>query len=302
MLGPLAARYRRLAKGRPLHWILWHPHQKLWNWALLRAIQTLVPIRALSEPLVRTVVALDTFALALRARVRRARALGYTALFGIPPHVGDAPVYYFDMGTHRQAAELDFASRLLSAKCRNLSAFGFEANRDAWESASHALAGAPRVQIVHLAVGFEIPASGKLRLYHSPDGGLGDSLYRRSESFEEVDVVRFSDWLRAQGVDPARSICLLRMNIEGAEYDVIRDLLEAGLADSIDGYFGMWDDVSKIDVAADRDFRGLLSKHGIEPFTFNGRDLESPARTRCIAYELDTRLESGLRRLRREAN
>jgi FkbM family methyltransferase len=301
MLKGLAGRYRQLTKGRPLHWILWHPHQRLWNWALLRVIRTLLPIRALSEPVVRLVVALDTLALGVRARTRRAVALGPAALFGELPDGDDAPVYYFDMGTHRQAGELTFANRVLSARCRRFAAFGFEANRAAWESAARKLAGEEHVTLIHSAVSFEVPESGKLRLYHGADGGLGDSLYRPSDSYEEAPVVRFSAWLRANGIDPARSVCLLRMNIEGAEDDVIRDLVEAGLAGSIAGYFGMWDDVSKIDVRRDREFRALLARHGIRPFTFNGRDLGSPSRTRWIAYDLTTQLAAGLRRLRREA-
>jgi FkbM family methyltransferase len=286
-------------RGRPLHWILWHPHQKLWNWALLRVVRTLAPRRAVSDPVVRAIVWLDTLLLALSVRARRLRALGGRGLLRAPTRVDDVDVFYLDLGTHRAAAELDHAHRWLAQRCSRLSSFGFEASRASFESAKERLGAVRGLRLIHVALGFELPEDGKLRLYHSPDAGLGDSLYRQSESFEVVEVVRLSSWLRAQGIDPNTSVCLLRMNIEGAEYDVIRDLVEAGLVGSFAGYFGMWDDVAKIDVKRDREFRALLARHSVHPVTFNGRDLASAWRVRCIEYDLATRLEFGRRKAKR---
>ena len=64
------------------------------------------------------------------------------------------------------------------------------------------------------------------------------------------------------------------MNIEGAEFDVLQDLVESGLAAHIDGYYGIWDDVSKISVKRDAEFREFLSRNGIRSMTFNGRDVK----------------------------
>jgi len=71
---------------------------------------------------------------------------------------------------------------------------------------------------------------------------------------------------------------ILRMNIEGAEQFVIQDLIDAGLHRSIDGYYGMWDDLSKVDPSAAKTFRRLLRDNGISTITFNDRDLETSAR------------------------
>jgi len=87
------------------------------------------------------------------------------------------------------------------------------------------------------------------------------------------------------------------MNIEGAEPDVVADLVDSGIAAHIDGFFGMWDDLSKIDREADAGFRSLLARQGIEPFTFNGRDLAVPLMTRIIEYHLRTCVRRGLRRI-----
>jgi hypothetical protein len=102
-----------------------------------------------------------------------------------------------------------------------------------------------------------VPSSGKVTLYKDSGRGSGDSLYRESDSYEEVDATRLSDWLLRRNIILQRGICLLRMNIEGAEYDVIKDLVESGLARNIDGYYGMWDDVFKIDQQRDEAFSCL---------------------------------------------
>jgi hypothetical protein len=64
----------------------------------------------------------------------------------------------------------------------------------------------------------------------------------------------------------------------------------------VDGYFGMWDDVSKIDPERDRAFRGMLKDAGITSVTFNDRDLGHSLRRRAIRLALDTSLQSGVRK------
>ena len=87
------------------------------------------------------------------------------------------------------------------------------------------------------------------------------------------------------------------MNIEGAEYDVIEDLVESQLARYISGYYGMWDDVSKIDMQRDDRFRAFLAKNQIHPFTFNGRDIPWAVRMSCIEYDINTSVLTGMRKL-----
>src|SRR5438034_4671037 len=97
-------------------------------------------------------------------------------------------------------------------------------------------------------------------------------------------------------------ICLLRMNIEGAEFDVLQDLVESGLATNVDGYYGMWVDVSKINVKRDAEFREFLSTNGISSMTFNGRDVRWRFRMKCIEYDMNTSVMVGSRRLERRIN
>ena len=39
-------------KERPLTWMFWHPHQKLWNWNLVAAIEKLFPIAPANKILI----------------------------------------------------------------------------------------------------------------------------------------------------------------------------------------------------------------------------------------------------------
>jgi len=127
-------------------------------------------------------------------------------------------------------------------------------------------------------------------------------MYRHDlAEYEEVEAMRFSDWLRENDLDMDKRVCLLRMNIEGAEFDVISDLVDSGLAKHIDGYFGMWDDASRIDKRRDDEFCAFLARHHISSLTFNGRDLRFGFRMRCIEYDMNAALMAGLRRIREGA-
>jgi hypothetical protein len=83
---------------------------------------------------------------------------------------------------------------------------------------------------------------------------------------------------------------LLRMNIEGAEPFVIDDLIAHGIRSKISGFYGMWDDISKIDPSKDAIFRRVLRANAIRTVTFNDRDIGHPLREWCIRYDLATSL------------
>ena len=85
-------------------------------------------------------------------------------------------------------------------------------------------------------------------------GGKGDWIFSARSEYGSISVpaARLSDQLP----DLSRfDAVFLRMNIEGAERDVIDDPRPAGLLPSISDLFDMWDDLSKIDPAADDGFR-----------------------------------------------
>lgn len=130
--------------------------------------------------------------------------------------------------------------------------------------------------------------------------GKGDSLFStRSDTFEVVPACTLTRFLRDAGYSLDEMPVLLRMNIEGAEQYVIEDLVGARLQASIDGWYGMWDDVGKIDSGAEKSFRKLLRANRISNVTFNDRDLPYWLRRLAIRIDIETSIRRGLVRTRR---
>jgi hypothetical protein len=86
------------------------------------------------------------------------------------------------------------------------------------------------------------------------------------------------------------------MNIEGAELFAVQDLLASGRATRIAGYYGLWDDLSRISPARDREFRRLLRSSRIRHLTFNDRDLDRRVRRWAIRTDIETSIRQATAR------
>ncbi len=290
----------RIGKGKPLHWIIWHPYQGLWNWTLHRALRRIIPGDRPRRWALSLLVTLDTLILWLRAIRERWALVGYSRDLWAPRLPPDPCVLYLDAGTHREARELRWVvERVLPRYTSRVRAVGFEAGTAFYRDAVAHTAHLPCVQIVHAALCYQPPPTGTVRLYVSPADGRASSLYREDfRTYEDVPALSLSRWLREQGISLDDRVIILRMNIEGAEEEVIRDLVERGVAEHVDGFFGMWDDVAKDDPERGKAFRRTLKRLGIRPFTFNDRDFRSRWRMQCVEYALVTALLRGTRRKR----
>lgn len=284
----------------PLSWILWHPHQGLWNPALVGLVRSIIPLSPISKLFTLFIIHIDTLILLLRALTRRVSLLGFTSIVSKARVPDTISILYFDLGTHKEAQELVLiVDKILPRISDNVEAYGFEASRESFDEAKAKFHKNKHVHLFNKALCCELPVGGNIKLYKDSGNGIGDSLYRKGGNYEEVEALRLSDWFSESNIDLEKSICLLRMNIEGAEYDVLRDLVDNMLAQHIDGYFGMWDDVSKIDLQRGNDFRAFLSDNQINSFTFNGRDMRWPLRVKCIEYAIETAVQVGLRKIQR---
>jgi len=267
-------------KDEPLHWSFWHPHQKLWNWQLIATIKRLGFFSPLTRLIIKSIVELDTFLLSIRILLvnKNLNKSGYSP---------NKSINYFDLGTHKKAEELNWVVEEVLSKLPNpYKIFAFEANPDSYNIAINNCNQIDELKLYNLALVNKIPKSGQIKLF-TCNNGLGDSIYRTElDSFMEVEAKRLSDVIKNENVKLDESINIIRMNIEGCEFDVIENLIDNDLIKYFDGFYGMWDDVSKIDIERDRRFRKVLKEANVYPFPFNGRDMKHKRRKSLINKSL----------------
>ncbi|HEY4942350.1 MAG TPA: FkbM family methyltransferase [Rhizomicrobium sp.] len=245
----------------------------------------------------RLLAGLDTIALRFEALVRRARRLGITQLGTLKPL--DRRIVYLDLGLHKQAVQIALVLDWF-ADWPNFAVYGFEAHPDYVELCRSRFANDSRVQLFNLALVGPGHEGETATLHVSEGSGKGSSLFAaRGRRTITVPAKRLSGFLKENGIVSAGDVVLLRMNIEGAETYVIDDLVDAGMAGLIDGYYGMWDDLFKIDPELDDGFRQRLRRAHVHSFPFNDRDssgLAGPRRRNIIRYDLITSIYAGAKR------
>jgi FkbM family methyltransferase len=275
-------------------WVLWHPHQKLWNWPLVSAVRRTVSYRPAQQAAIATLIGSDSALLTARVlgrRLRRRTGAQARAASDERPRI-----LYIDCGVHKRGEQIRWMHRWFGERFE-LHVLGFEASAEHIREAREALGDLELVELHHAALVGPDHVGEEVRLYKEGNSGKGDSLFAaRGQEYEVVPARRLSEVLLTGGHELEGVPVILRMNIEGAERGVIEDLVAAGIEDRVDGYYGMWDDLSKIDPAADREFRRLLGEHHISTITFNDRDLVT-----THGHRLSLRLRGAFLRLRRHA-
>jgi len=282
------ARVTRLLH-QPL-WIVWHPHQKLWNWRLVEALSRVPGGRFVASG----ILTIDTLLLWVRVVSRRARRIGARTVV-VDKRALPTEALYIDCGVHREGVQIQSMTNWFSPLLR-LWTIGFEASPESYPVARSSLTAVPNLDLRQQALVGPAFGSDLVRLYRAGGDGKGDSLFaERGDAYDDVPAVRLSSVMQRFLDDHGPMPIILRMNIEGAELFVVEDLIAAGMTKMIAGYYGMWDDLSKIDVRRDREFRRLLRMHSIATLTFNDRDSEVPLRLSAIRYDIVTSLIAGTR-------
>lgn len=267
---------------------VWHPHQGLWNWDLVMSLTDDVATTAPPKSKISWfLIYMDTLVLFIRIFCRRIRIGITSAAFPTFFKPRNAKVTYIDVGIHVAAKELALMrNHLLPSISNEFKCIGIEANESSFRKIEEKFQNDKLVQLINAAVCREVPESGCVKLYLHGDGH-GDSMYRIGERATLVPAITLSDIVKKECADPDR-IILVRMNIEGAEYDVLRDLRENGVLDKVDGFYGMWDDLSKIDPNLDREMISFMRENKIRTMTFNERDFVSEFRVKAISYDIIT--------------
>ena len=239
-----------IIRRHPL-WLVWHPHQGLWNRLLVNTIVALPVPSKVHAFLDRLAMRTDTGLLWLRALWRRTRRVNPLAL---RKKLKGETFWLLDCGLHESAHQSRAVHDWFGAD-NTVRILAFEACEAHALLAANALADIPNCTLHRVAlIGPEHQAE-PVKLYHSEATSLGNSLYsQRGTEFELAPAKRLSAFI-AEHIDIENVPVVVRANIEGAEQGMIEDLVDAGLHKQIDAYMGMWDDLFKIDVALDHVFQ-----------------------------------------------
>lgn len=287
---------KRLTGGQPVTWLVWHPHQRLWNWRMVALVRRAFASRPeAGERAVALLVTADSLLLLVRVLLRRLASGG-----GARRPTGERPsVLHIDCGPHKEGKEIVWMHRWFGQRY-DLKTIALEAGSEQFEAAARNLHGIQDLDLRRAAVVGPEHEGDIVELHQGHADGRGASLFAgRGGTVEQVPAVRLSEILSS--LSPPPDAVILRMNIEGAESFAIHDLLASGQDGRIDGYYGMWDDLSKIDPQQDRQFRRLLKQHGIQKIPFNERDLANPVRRLAIRTDIETSVRRARNRRRTAA-
>jgi hypothetical protein len=229
-------------------------------------------------------------------------------------------ILLLDLGLHKRPAEiLKFAewfagittfrvfayeahSGYMAESLKIIKASGFFRDLDVNEPEDNR----PTIHVFNYAVVAPDYLRDSVSLFLDERGGKGDSLFsERGTCSIDVPAIRLTKHLEIEGVDLMKTITIVRMNIEGAELYVLQDLEAAKATQFIDGWYGMWDDLFKIEPTKDAELRALMKRNKIKSIPFNARDLKNAGGVRglvfgfrewVIRYDIVTSILSGMRR------
>ena len=100
----------------------------------------------------------------------------------------------------------------------------------------------------------------------------GNSIYKTKdnvleEKYQFVKSIKFSTFLKNENIDLDNSINILRVNIEGAEWDLINDIINNNLQNKIQIYLGAGSDIEKVKELKDKNihviYDNMLSNNNI---------------------------------------
>ena len=178
---------------------------------------------------------------------------------------------YYDLGLYR-GVELSWMVDIIlpSLGIKNYHAYGLEACKAYADKLKNKYKNNDRVTIIHGAIASK---NERKKLYYAPNA-LGHSIYSTkknvTEQYEEVDGIVFSDWLRKNTPNFEKNFNVIKVNIEGAEWDLFNDLVSNKLNEHIKIFCGAGHDVEKVGELKNQigEYYDLLSDNNIELHRF----------------------------------
>tara|TARA_Y100001963_G_C6743758_1_gene430444 strand:+ start:140 stop:754 length:615 start_codon:yes stop_codon:yes gene_type:complete len=121
-----------------------------------------------------------------------------------------------------------------------------------------------RVNIYHKAISNK---DGMIKLYYAHNE-VGHSTYPTKNNvdknnFESVEAVKFSDFVEENIPTFKDDFNIVKINIEGAEWDFFNNIIDTGLIDNIDIICGQGHDVEKVSELNAKDYFKMINDNNI---------------------------------------
>jgi len=148
--------------------------------------------------------------------------------------------------------------------------YGFEASKKYANQLQSHYKNNSKVHIINKAI---VDQPRTIRLYHAPNH-VGHSVFSTkrnvSESYEEVEGIVFSDWLKENVKNYKIAFNIIKVNIEGSEWYLFNDIVDNDINKYIDVYCGQGHDVEKVGELEDKveAYYSLLKKNNINLYRF----------------------------------
>jgi hypothetical protein len=215
--------------------------------------------------------------------------------------ISDWRINFFDLGVYTGEETALFLEQMESLREGRESpvvcAYLFEAYKPYVRYATERFANDPRVFVKHAAIG---SANGSVPLYlgQKPEG---HSLYSDKHDVGKgasyfVPEIRFSDWFTELGFreKTATTVNVIKANIEGAEWDLIEDMEQAGLFPFFDIFLGtdQWTtDMRKCHSLLSRVAKAkmILASHGVTTLSYCCGTENYPNVPSCVDLAIEVR-------------
>jgi FkbM family methyltransferase len=177
-------------------------------------------------------------------------------------------IRYFDFGLYK-CEELKDMENFLDTITNNFECYGFEAATTTYNKYCKKLE-KNNTKIYNLAISDK--HNSTINLYYCPNNE-GHSIH--SSKFNvlkdtkwAVKSIKFSEWLKDNNINLKDSFNIIRVNIEGAEWELFNDIIDSNIRNDINIFCGSsGKDVKKIkkfiDNGIDKKFYELLKKNNI---------------------------------------
>lgn len=188
-------------------------------------------------------------------------------------------INFYDIGSFDGMESEYMITLFKSLNIDNYHIYLFEPCLSSFEKINKKFLDNKKVSSFNLAISFQ---DGVGKLFHSPNNEPGNSIFDTKNNiskndFEEIKTIKFSKWLKENNLnDKAENFNIIKFNIEGAEWYLIKDLIENELINSVDMFCGDIEDIYKIGELKDNinEFKKMILDNDIHVYPFSAQGYE----------------------------